>query len=193
MIEHEGSGTYELEAGVVVLESDDKGPSEVTKSQYPEAKNVEWNLRRLAPIAWDQRLYLIDEDKIIDFCNQINAGDEPRKTRGVYPFLLRDGDQDKPANGKPSLPKEYAQYLIEVPFVATVVKQDEHVLRLDKGFDDGVRVGLKMWVEFEDQYKHTSMMEVVSVESKSCVAEVRGGRWPQTGETVFIGPRTADD
>lgn len=192
MTEHEGSGRFEIESGVVVLKSNAKGPTEETKLHYPKAKNIEWNPRRLVPIAWDQRLYLIDEDRVIEFCNQINFGDEPRTDRGAYPFLLRDGDERKPVDGKPSLPEKYAQYLIEVPFTATVVKQDEYVLKLDKGYDDGLRVGLKMLAELKGEYSYTSVMEVVSVDPQSCVVEVRGGRWPQPGETVFIGPPTSN-
>ncbi len=179
-----------MESGVIVLESDGRYPSLIAKLHDRRLKAVEWTTRRLAPIEWDNRVYLVDEDKIIEFCNRVNAGDEPRSGQVGWPFFLREGDWEKSANDKPKLPKEFAEYLIDVPFEATVLKQDKYVLNLDRGFDDGVRIGLKMWARFEGEYKYTSVLEVVSVDPESCVAEVRGGRWPLIGETVFIGPPT---
>lgn len=193
MIEQEGSGTYSIESGVVVLESDESGPSETTKETYPKATNIEWKPRRLAPIAWDQRLYLIDEDKVIEFCNQINAGEEPRKDFMGRSFLLRDQDWKKPASGKPKLPQKYAEYLVDQPLEAKVVSQREYKLTINKGYGDGVRLGMRMYADSNGLVNFPSGIEVVKVDDSSAAAEVRWGRWPMAGEAVYIRPMSPKD
>ncbi len=188
------AGQYKIESGIILLDSDESCPSIDAAVADRRIESKEWRTLRVVPIESGERLYLVDEDKIVDFCNSVNAGEEPvTQSISSWPYFVRDGDWKKPAVGKPRLPKKYAEFILDESFEATVVKQDEYVLKLDKGFDDGVRVGLKFWAEFEDQYKYTTNMEVVSVEERSCIAEVRGGRWPEPGETVSIRrPETND-
>ncbi|MCA9249967.1 MAG: hypothetical protein R3E58_00065 [Phycisphaerae bacterium] len=186
-------GGFTLDSGVIVLESDGRYPSLFSKLHDRNIVAVEWRTRRVVPIEWGERLYLVDEDKVVEFCNNVNAGYEPRSELVGWPYFLRDGDWQKPANGKPKLPKKYSEYLADGSFEAKVVKQNEYVLELDKGFEDGVRVGMQMWAEFEDKQKHTTVMEIVTVGPKSAVAEVRGGRWPMAGETVSLCPKSPKD
>ncbi|HNO77106.1 MAG TPA: hypothetical protein PKN33_03515 [Phycisphaerae bacterium] len=193
MIEQEGSGTYTIESGVVVLESDESGPSETTKETFPKATNIDWKPRRLAPIVWDQRLYLIDEDKVIEFCNQINAGFEPCRMFMYASFFLRDQDWENPASGKPNLPPNYAEYLVDEPLEAKVVSQREYKLTINKGYDDGVRLGMRMYADSNGVVCFPSGIEVVKVEDSSAAAEVRWGRWPMAGEAVYLRPKSPKD
>ena len=51
---------------------------------------------------------------MIDFCNQINDGREPRNE--IYGFcLLRKGDEKKKVSGFPTVPNEFTPYLLTKP------------------------------------------------------------------------------
>lgn len=71
------------------------GPNEARKYfRFPD---------ELIPIAWADRQYLVPPGRIAEFASAINHGDEPRSApRGR--FLLREGDNGKPATGLPALP-----------------------------------------------------------------------------------------
>ena len=67
-------------------------------------------------VRWDDRRYLIPVDKIVDFANSINAGFEPR-TKAHGHFLLRNGDENKSAQGAPGIPQAYREYLLKEPII----------------------------------------------------------------------------
>ena len=70
---------------------------------------------------WGPRLYLIEANRVVSFCNAVNAGDEPRK-ESRYQFLLREGDWTKEAKGSPKIPKPWqGKYLLVSP-VQTVTR-----------------------------------------------------------------------
>jgi hypothetical protein len=58
------------------------------------------------PVAWGSREYLIPPDKVIDFCDDVKRGVEPRRGRHGQ-HLLRRGDETKLTTGSPTLPVEY--------------------------------------------------------------------------------------
>jgi hypothetical protein len=107
------------------------------------------------PVRWGERHYLIAADQMIDFANQYNAGFEPRAS--VYGMhLLRRGDDQKPATGKPPLPFEYRGYLLDRPIEAHVTavgelhKRDEYIstatIVLSAGQDAGLKPGMRLYV-----------------------------------------------
>ena len=74
----------------------------------------------LIPVTWGLRRYLIPADKIIDFCNAVNEGDEPR-TSVFGNFLLRRGDEKLQVRGLPDIPEEFRNYLQEKPVNAEII------------------------------------------------------------------------
>ena len=107
------------------------------------------------PIRWGERVYLIPTFRIIDFCNAINSGWEPRNcTHGR--FYLRRGDEEKEVSGKPELPKEFMPYLLDKPIGATIVSVKDIRERdrfwniatfvVDKGQNDGLLPGMELHV-----------------------------------------------
>ncbi|GJM25179.1 MAG: hypothetical protein DHS20C16_15940 [Phycisphaerae bacterium] len=186
------SGQYKLESGVVVLTADGSYPSLFAKFKNSRLKPVKWRTRRLVPLAWGDRMYLIEEGGHVEFCNQVNEGWEPRN-RIHGRFLLRTDDWEIPVNEKPGLPNEYTDHLIDAPCEAKVLSQKEHVLRLDKGSREGVFVGMRLAAHPKGKIAFRSSIEVVSVKQNTAVAEVRWGSWPEPGDAVFINRRSADD
>jgi len=107
------------------------------------------------PIRWGERVYLIPTYRIIEFCNEINSGWEPR-SRMDGRFYLRQDDWTKEAPGKPELPKEFMPYLLDEPVEATIasVKNTREANRdwniatvlVDKGKNDGLLPGMELHV-----------------------------------------------
>jgi len=113
------------------------------------------------PIRWEERVYLIPLDRIIPFCDAVNAGREPRNHVIGGTFFLRRDDEKKTVTGKPELPKEFMPYLRgEEPIIATVVsikdvQEEERVgstiqrkatVVVDKGKADGLLPGMILYV-----------------------------------------------
>lgn len=106
----------------------------------------------LLPVRWVERLYLLDEGELREFCNAINLGLEPRPRLESEPyygsFYLRQGDQEKGISGKPSLPTEYMSFLLSKPVSAKVgaIEEDDKgkIAIINKGSQDGLKVGMKL-------------------------------------------------
>ena len=74
----------------------------------------------LVPIAWGERRYLVPAKGMVDFCNEINEGSEPRRRlHGMT--LLRRGDEQKSVAGFPALPKAFEPYLLSKPLETEIV------------------------------------------------------------------------
>jgi hypothetical protein len=93
------------------------GPASPTKdgsvALYCEFQNNEWGARglpeRLHPVRWGERRYLLADDEIAEFRNWVKHGFQSREPqhRSVR-FLLRVGDEAKPAEGEPVFPPQVA-------------------------------------------------------------------------------------
>ena len=115
---------------------------------------------KIVPIAWGSRRYLIPADDLVGFCNDINAGSEPRM-QDHSSYLLRRGDETKKVTGFPQVPDEYRQYLLEKPIEATIVSVGGHTTRpsivdwkfkdtpvtIDAGRKHGLRVGMELIIK----------------------------------------------
>ncbi len=111
-------------------------------------------------IGWGGRHYLVREDRVIDFCNDVNAGIEPRDGKTGGWSLLRSGDEKIRVTGFPQVPPEYADYLLHKPVQARVVKVDKPTVvdglagtkyfytpvALDRGTSAGLRAGMSLHV-----------------------------------------------
>src|SRR6202011_2040227 len=68
----------------------------------------------LWPVRWGPRLYLVGNNEMLDFCNRINQGAEPRsEARGLV--LLRQKDWKRSAVGVPDLPGDWRHLLLLKP------------------------------------------------------------------------------
>jgi hypothetical protein len=126
-------------------------------------KNERKGFRGLAedftPVRWGARRYLIPTDDIAGFCNEVNAGSEPRNdVHGRYP--LRLGDEKLAVEGAPILPNEFAGYLLKKPIEGQIVEVRKSTTRpsvvdfkfkdtkviLNVGTNNGVKVGMRFFV-----------------------------------------------
>jgi hypothetical protein len=108
----------------------------------------------LVPVTWGPRRYLIPRARTGAFCNAVNRGSEPRKT--VHGgFLLRRGDENTTAFGRPRTAEGELDCLLDHPIRATIVsvglrqvKKDDPQwvtvpVVLDAGREHGVWTGME--------------------------------------------------
>lgn len=99
----------------------------------------------LVPVSWDQRLYLIPQNDLAGFSNEINRGIEPVSRGSMGNYYLREGDWDRPATGKPDLPKEWKERLLDEPVIGVVAGRDplnRWIISLGKNY--GVYDGMEL-------------------------------------------------
>ena len=160
------------------------------------------------PIKWGERRYLIATDEVVEFCNAINDGREPRKS--VYgSFLLRDDDYKKKAEGFPPLPDKYRPYLLGQPIKAEIVKIGETSLRksiadwnfrdtvviLNVGKKHGVRKGMEFRVHHPAHKFESATVKNVSEDSSEAVMIQIGedDPLPSIGWKLSTASRWKDD
>ena len=81
----------------------------------------------LVPVRWGARLYLIEKGNLLDFCNDINAGTEPRKDIHGRCYI-REGDEKKQTSGYPELPQEWRGFMLQKPVHGSVPSQWEQLV-----------------------------------------------------------------
>jgi len=163
----------------------------------------------LSVVPWGARRYLVPADDIVGFCNQINGGSEPRTDmHGLY--FLRCGDEDTAVDGVPELPLGYGDYLLKSPVEATVLsvgapspppsgikwKRQDIPLTLDAGSDQGLKVGMQVFViEPWDIFSLSSFIRITTVESDRSEAILakflKESRTPEVGWRVSTSWRRA--
>jgi hypothetical protein len=132
----------------------------------------------LIPIVWGERHYLVPADEVVDFANAINAGSEPRKSLWGE-ALLKRGDETKTAQGRPSIPPKYSEYLLDYPIEAKISSIKSSSLEdsrrvtsfvLDVGSAQHVKVGMEFYVYAPPQYFGSA--RITRVENNSSEAEM---------------------
>lgn len=133
-------------------------------------------LGELIPISWGPRHYLVGTNEMAHFCNQVNAGREPRDdAHGLC--LLRRGDEKKKAEGLPTIPPEYAAYLLKTPIEAAIlsvgktttetiggdIESKETTVKINAGSQQGVFVGMEFHVTKPDNI--FGVLRITKVES----------------------------
>jgi hypothetical protein len=184
------AGTYELKGGVFSFlttkytvkghgqpdeEAKDLLDPKVFREKYHEDPPANFRRSELLPVKWAERLYLLSKDSLIEFCNAINLGLEPRHQPGsdwyLGTFYLREGDEKKSATGHPSLDRELLDMLLDKPVEATIKsilrENDLDIAVIDKGSEAGLRPGMHLVInerEFSDGPTLWSGLIVVSAE-----------------------------
>lgn len=143
------------------------------------------------PISWGPRMYLIPEDKIIDFCEAVNMGREPRSGSHSSHFL-RDGDEQRAVSGFPRIPDEFSHHLkkkrveAEITAIGPILREWSYdkfhhqvfSVTLNAGKEDGVRTLMALRliesdgvygdisVENVDDQSSEGIMELITVKGK---------------------------
>ncbi len=114
------------------------------REDYPKMP-VRW-----VPIPWGRRLYLVPEGRLIDFCNAVNLGQEPR-IELVGDLPLRRGDWRLPAPGGPSLPQDWRRFILAEPIVGWVTDVgDDGFARVKVLNGDDLQAGMLL-VAYDDK------------------------------------------
>lgn len=135
------------------------------------------------PVKWGERRYLIGEDEVFDFINEINQGHEPCEEMFCTRFFLRADDKKKKTSGNPDLPAQFQGYLLKKPIRATIIAIGKSQITEDKDFSDlryrdteitlnvGSAQGVWEEMEFLRSGQGSSVSAVVTkVELNSCTA-----------------------
>ena len=121
----------------------------------------------LIPLKWGDRLYLIDKDEILDFCNEINQAFEPRKYDEGFTYI-REPDWRKAVTGAPNLPEEWRSFVLKKPLKGKIVcLLDPYVAEIDLGAEDGVRCGMLLTAHGKGDF---TQLCVAIVRRNQCVA-----------------------
>ncbi len=134
----------------------------------------------LLPVKWGERVYLIDENDLRDFSNAINLGLEPRTDLRSEPyygsFFLRESDLQKSVTGKPSLPAQWKTFLLSERVTAEIVRIETQaktqVATINRGSQDGLKVGMKLLVEGQEPSPWSTEGEILSVEKGTAKVQV---------------------
>jgi hypothetical protein len=138
-------------------------------------------------VRWGKRLYLVPtaKDGIINFCNAINLGFEPRTFPAGWPYL-KASDAKVKVRGYPSLPNKWQGYLVRKPITGSVISvrlttktgadpYDPHgpsvriaVATVNAGRKAGLRPGMRLDVK---PPSGSPLLEVVKVSADKCTVE----------------------
>lgn len=153
-----------------------------------ERKGFQGIAEEFTPVPWGDRQYLIPSDDVMEFCNRVNGGTEPRD--GVHGrHLLRWGDEKKAVSGFPVVPEECRAYLLTEPIIAEIVgvasvttrpsvcewKFKDTTVVLNIGTDQGLHKGMELQV-----VKPAHLVE--SVRITKVLASTSEGVMTQSGE-----------
>lgn len=170
-------GRAALKDGELVLEA------EVPRKSWPSGMHGV-----MIPVTWGQRLYLLPQDDFLGFSNQVNRGVEPISTGSMGRYFLREGDWDRPADGKPSLPHEWQQRLLEHPVRGTMTGKDpagRWMINLGKkhGVYDGME--LSAWAPDLRQFVTINVVETGAESSAVSVERTQSRNQQLTGWIVY--------
>ena len=128
---------------------------------------------------WGKRQYLVAVDELMDFCNLINSGLEPRGDEWGYVFL-REGHTKLPVAGRPDLPKEFQDCILRAPIWGAITSvgqwgtsgpfrgrprgEEGIAVRVSAGRNQGIREGMSLW----GQTGHFGHGLVFKVSENSC-------------------------
>jgi hypothetical protein len=115
------------------------------------------------PIEWGKRRYLIPDEEMIDFCNEINLGREPRESPNGT-FFLREGDWVKIVSGFPELQGSWINYLLPEPISGKIIELTEYGhAKVNLGNKNHVCTDMKLVVQWDDKEESQLMNLIVPV------------------------------
>jgi hypothetical protein len=155
------SGEYSVVRGHIVL-----FPNWPNSVEYAAGVHTHF-----VPIRWGTRDYLVPDELMADFCNEVNLGFEPRDwVNGT--FFLRESDWGKSVEGFPDLPGDWNSYMLPRPLNGEIVKNlGQGKARVNLGSSQSLCAGMVLvlqWDDVKDYMLMNKIVRVVDVESDSC-------------------------
>lgn len=144
----EGQGHYRIVGDRWVLTGTGSWTSRIGNRRETTSSPLR---EELFPVQWGQRLYLLSVDDMERFAHDINAGLEPR-TDFMQNYLIRSGDERRPAFELPLVPEKFRSIFTSPPLVGVVqrVNRDWQVT-IPLGRREGVRKGM-LFTDFSSKY-----------------------------------------
>jgi hypothetical protein len=195
-------GLYDRNFGDVRQEND----TLTLKLAYPNSrKGFQGIASDLVLIRWGERRYLVAVDEVIEFCNAINSGGEPRIQAHGH-FLMRDKDWEKKAEGVPKLPEKYLGFLLKEPIQGKIVAVGESKTRegssgirfrtttvtLNVGKKQGVLAGMRFFLS-DDSLNDAKVVRVLDdqaiAEVEDILTDPSPGHLPKEEIGVSTRPR----
>lgn len=188
--EYYEAGTYTFKAGVLSfvttkrtvkghVESDEQAQDlldpKVYKEIYHQAPPADDRTDELIPVTWGERHYLMHKASMVEFCNAINLGLEPRSSLGtdwyLGSFYLRNGDENRTAEGHPSFSKKLIALLLEKPIEAEIINIEREnkktVAVINKGSEAGLKPGMRLLLTAPEVWDTPSLWSGLVVTSVS--------------------------
>lgn len=158
---------------------------------YPNRRDAFHGISpELISVTWGKRRYLVAADAMIDFCNSVNLGLEPRRElSGAH--LLRAGDEAKAVAGLPVLPGKFAGYLLAAPVETEVLSVTSEKLRasdgakysvvLKAGANKGLFVGMELRGKTETGVVRLKLSTVTADSAEGDILVLGAGEAPAAG------------
>lgn len=143
---------------------------------HPDKQRDSWprgTASVMVPVVWGKRLYLVPQNDIAGFSNQVNRGLEPVSRGGINSYYLREGDWDRPVEGKPQLPDGWENQLLDEPVTGVIAGRDPSnrwIINLGKYHNIYEGMELSAWASDRRRFvnllvteigEHTSAVEIV--------------------------------
>jgi hypothetical protein len=126
------------------------------------------NRKNFHIITWDRLIYLVPEADMLEFCNDINRGIEPKYGGSFY---LNEKCKRKKAKGLPELPGNWNNFLLKAPVTGKILDVTGDLAILDSGTNKGVLPGMEFTASAPG-YKAEANLTIISVSSDRSVAKV---------------------
>lgn len=115
---------------------------------------------KMVPIRWGTRRYMVESNRMLEFCNKVNSGYEPHigipETCGlVQEFYIQDQNLHKIPDGQPTLPAPWNAYLLPQPIKGRIVKMIdklEGVAEIDLGSRHGLKTGMVLFAHTKHRF-----------------------------------------
>lgn len=155
-------GTYDKTQGKAILENDVLHLSPGTPTVQ---KGVRGSRTNFFAIPWQGRMYLVHD--IVEFCSDINQGQEPRDSRRGF-YYLRTNDWEKPVTGTPQVPEAFSKYLLDKPVKGKISELlNEREAWVNLGSERGILPGMTLTARDQGAGFFTQL-RVDAVEASRC-------------------------
>lgn len=148
---------------------------ELTFEEEPSIPTVWWS------VPWGERMYLIQDWSMREFCALVNDGTEPRTNSGGWP-AMRPYDPGRLAPGRPQVPARWQPLLLDHPITARVLRIDRRAVVPLRRYDPetetrimlhvGTRDGVQLDLGFHFGKGPSVRGFVESVDSTACIVRL---------------------
>ena len=143
----------------------DRGDTEV-KDGWLVLSSGKNGRTRLLPVRWGERLYLVEERELLDFCAKAGSGEEPRDSAGGM-FFLRDGDWNVRVTGLPELPSKWLEQVQAKALYGKVIDiAPDGTAGVSLGAADGMREGMTLFIDAGDGWVEVAVARVLEKECR---------------------------